>query len=544
MSSRIRVLDLVVRRGRGFVCASPAGVNPIAFAAAPSKHRILGKRHADLRFYHSRMFVEPEATEPKPTIKVDRTASARSSIRRQRTVRYSPNVRDHQSNLNSMLSRNRNRSQGRMRTLTDRRSLLEEIRGRDRSATSSASNLDDLQHLEIEAGLAHSEATQRNRLESGRALLRDALSYERPSRRMRIAREDARSGALRALEGDPSQNIDDIEALHALIRSEGTRSPPPGYMVTAPYTSGDASSRSSPYLPTPPSGTASFTPGFAPAHRLDRRDEERANLEREEVLARLAARMGEVRDVDEREYMAGHRAEINRMRSRNPSELTLEYREAEAAYLESVETRLDLMRRMRERDLSELPPLHRMSRPFQDIVRATHGHSQNVLDGLGDRERSFSPDDDQWETMLTTIPPDERIPSAHSSFTTATTSSSSLSSNTASSAGTLITIPSTIPDAEVCPADLDDSEDDPIDLIDAQMSQAESQNRRIESLSQRLNRQQTRDDHQARRRRILERENELQQLETNLRRLERQISEEQPTARHRRNIVRPGRERL
>lgn len=430
--------------------------------------------------------------------------------------------------------------------LADRRSLLEDIRRRDRSAASSASSPDDVQDFEAEADLAHSEATQRNRLESGRALLRDALSYERPGRRMRIARENSLSGTREARDRGPPLNADDVEGLRTLSRSEDTRSPPPGYMPTPPYTSGDISSRSSPYIPAPSLGTAPLTPGFAPAHRLDRRDEARANLEREEVLVRLSARMSEMRDAGEREYVAGHRAEINRMRSRDPAELTLEYREAEAAYLESVETRLDLMRRMRERDLSELPPLHRMSRPFQDIVRATHGHSQGSLDGLGDRERSFSPEDDQWETMLTTIPPDERVPSPHSSFTSATASSSSLSSNPVSSYGTLVTAPSTATDIEACPAEFDDSEDDPIDLTDAQLSQAESQSRRIESLSQRFNQQQTRDEHQARRRRILEREHELQQLEANLRRLERQISEEQSTAagRHRRDGIRSGRERL
>lgn len=492
------------------------------------------------------MFVEPEAIESKATIKSDPTAPARSSIRRQRTVRYSPNVRDHQSTLNTLLSRNQSRSQGRMRMLADRRSLLEDIRRRDQSATSSVSSPADVQDFEAEADLAHSEASQRSRLVSGRALLRDALSYERPGQRVRIIQENGPSEASGSGDNVSVLGPDEIDDLRAVSRSGDTRSPPPGYMPTPPYSSGDASNRSSPYVATPPLGTASFTPRFAPAHRLDREDEVRANLERDEALTRLAARMGEMSDAGEREYVAGHRAEINRMRSRNPAELTLEYREAEAAYLESVEIRLDLMRRMRERDLSELPSLHRMSRPFQDIVRATHGQAQGNLDGLGDRERSFSPDDDQWETMLTTIQPDERVPSAHSSFTSATASSSSLSSNTVSSYGTLVTAPSNSTELEACPADFDESEDDPIDLIDAQISQAESQANRIEALSQRLNQQQYRDEHLARRRSMLEREIELQRMEANLRRLERQITEERPTAagRHRRDGARTSRERL
>ena len=43
--------------------------------------------------------------------------------------------------------------------------------------------------------------------------------------------------------------------------------------------------------------------------------------------------------------------------------------------------------------------------------------------GLGDRERSLSPENDSgWDTLLTTIPPDPQPPSASSSFTSAVTS--------------------------------------------------------------------------------------------------------------------------
>lgn len=430
--------------------------------------------------------------------------------------------------------------------LADRRSLLEDIRRRDQSAVASSPTPEDTQDLEAEADLTHSEATQRTRLEGGRALLRDALSYERPGRRRGGIRGATLSEAQIAQDRNPQLGTEDVGGLRTSSRSENAPSSPSRYMPTPPHAPGDISGRSSPYILTPPLGTASLTPRFAPAHRFDREEEIRANLERDEVLARLATRMGVMSTADEREYVAGHRAEINRMRSRNPAELTLEYREAEAAYLESVETRLNLMRRMRERDLSELPPLHHMSRPFRDIVSATRGHSRDNVDGLGDRERSFSPDDNQWETMLTTIQPDERIPSAHSSFTSATASSSSLSSSAVSSYGTLITAPSASTEVEACPVDSSDSEEDPIDLIDAQIFQAESQASRIEALSQRLNRQHTQDEQSARRRRVAQRDNELQQLEANLRRLERQISEEQPVVagRRRRSGNRTGRERL
>ncbi|KAL6234223.1 hypothetical protein BDW75DRAFT_213059 [Aspergillus navahoensis] len=55
------------------------------------------------------------------------------------------------------------------------------------------------------------------------------------------------------------------------------------------------------------------------------------------------------------------------------------------------------------------------------------------IDGLGDRQRSVDLDDDHandaWETLLTTITPDTNLPSADSSFTSASASGSSSSHN-------------------------------------------------------------------------------------------------------------------
>ena len=68
----------------------------------------------------------------------------------------------------------------------------------------------------------------------------------------------------------------------------------------------------------------------------------------------------------------------------------------------------------------------------------------NHADGLGDRRRSFSPEESTWTTLFTTITPDERLPSAESSFTSASASAaSSLSSHSASTSSTLLTAPST-----------------------------------------------------------------------------------------------------
>ena len=494
--------------------------------------------------YSNRMFCEPDAVDSKATVKADPTVPARSAIRRRRTVRYSPNVRDHQSTFAALLSHSQHRSQGHMRVLADRRSLLEDIRRRDRSATSSINNPTGTQDAEAEADLAHSEASQRSRLESGRALLRDALSYERPGRRLRIPRQTTLSEAPATTVVWRPDSAEDIEESQTSARANEARSPPAQYLPTPFFIAGDSSNRFNSHVPSPPLGTALLTPRFAPAHRLDGEEEAQANAVREEGLARLSSRMEEFMDSGEREYIAGHAAQIARMRALDQDALTPEVREQEAAYLELVET---LMRRVRDHEVVEYPRSRRISRSSRAMSRSQRRNQhQSNFDGLGDRERSFSPDDDQWETMLTTIPLDERVPSAHSSFTSATASSTSSSSNPSSSYGTMITAPSTSNAVEVCPGEYDESEDDSINAFDAQIAQVENQADRIEALSQRLDHQQYRDEQITRRRRMLEREQELQQMEANLHRLESQISEERPitAGRHIGMSGRTARERL
>ncbi len=65
------------------------------------------------------------------------------------------------------------------------------------------------------------------------------------------------------------------------------------------------------------------------------------------------------------------------------------------------------------------------------------------LDGLGDRDRSLSPDGEgAWETMLTTLTPDPQLPSAGSSFASASAATSA--SSTSDSQGTSMTTMSSI----------------------------------------------------------------------------------------------------
>jgi hypothetical protein len=62
------------------------------------------------------------------------------------------------------------------------------------------------------------------------------------------------------------------------------------------------------------------------------------------------------------------------------------------------------------------------------------------LDGLGDRDRSLSPEGDgAWETMLTTLTPDPQLPSAGSSFASVSAGTSA-SSSAESSATSLTTL--------------------------------------------------------------------------------------------------------
>jgi hypothetical protein len=83
-------------------------------------------------------------------------------------------------------------------------------------------------------------------------------------------------------------------------------------------------------------------------------------------------------------------------------------------------------------------------------------------DGLGDRERSIGPED-TWQTFLTTIPPDDRTPSAASSFTSAmaSASASNLDSNAPSSATSLTEPTITEHECDESATDADSSDEEP-----------------------------------------------------------------------------------
>ncbi|KAJ9215745.1 hypothetical protein DTO166G4_2582 [Paecilomyces variotii] len=99
---------------------------------------------------------------------------------------------------------------------------------------------------------------------------------------------------------------------------------------------------------------------------------------------------------------------------------------------------------------ASMPLLRRVGHRSVNGANSQDPHRRSIIDGLGDRERSFSPDDDQehdaWETLLTTITPDVQLPSADSSFTSAAASASTGASRntTNTSTNSSHTLPSSL----------------------------------------------------------------------------------------------------
>ena len=95
-----------------------------------------------------------------------------------------------------------------------------------------------------------------------------------------------------------------------------------------------------------------------------------------------------------------------------------------------------------------LPPLVRMSDRAPTPPTFTRTSPPPDMDGLGDRRRSVSlglsdssSGNDAWDTLLTTMEPDEHLPSTSSSFTSAEASASAARSTTASARSSQTTAP-------------------------------------------------------------------------------------------------------
>ncbi|KAI9853796.1 MAG: hypothetical protein M1813_001804 [Trichoglossum hirsutum] len=350
-----------------------------------------------------------EPTVAETTTKNDKPAHARSAIRRHR-VRGNPYAASAYRLSNGIAP------QGSEATLSPRRGLFFEVIRRphrrvsvpdDDTSSESDAELDAIAHA---ADLERLEAANRRRTENGRALLRDALSYERPGRRLRDRPFDSSRNMPPPLppvpeprdyaRRQPWELAIERARLDELYRRR-SRMASPTFVPTPPYTpgSGDASARSSPHSQaiTPPLGSAALTPGFPPAHRFT---------------------------VPAREPIQGPLAQP-----------------ATYAGVDSGRPRSD----PNQIDIDQLPPLRRMRRrivdgPLPNSSEHPDQPSQTPLvDGLGDRERSLSPED-PWETLLTTMTPDTHLPSTDSSFTSAS-ASASFASNSASTSTSLATAP-------------------------------------------------------------------------------------------------------
>lgn len=304
------------------------------------------------------MFREP-AVEATKSIgkKGDPTAPTRSSIRRQRSVRYPAHThRDRQSSRHAPSHH------------IDR-PFVDALRVRDRARlVSTRFNAERALNIEVAADQAHAEASRQRRLESGRAILRDALSYENtrqpitmridgpyPSSLMRPPTPSSASFRYR-----PRHLRHGRDGSLSRTRAELNQSAPPAYIPSPPYTSPGHSRGSSPGDSQPANAAASLTPRFAPAH----------------VPAQSEA-------LDHPSFQ-----------HRQPG-----HEDATAS---------DSM-------LEDFPPLHRVNRRHTPTGRDRESSVHGDVDGLGDRWRSVSPETDPWEILLSTMPPDERLPSTSAS---------------------------------------------------------------------------------------------------------------------------------
>lgn len=306
------------------------------------------------------MYREPSpssASKSSAAIK-DPSASARSTIRRQATIRrpsrYARNARG--GSFRSHSSRHGANNSGRdssgigrhaqspisidspeyadleyVRRMADRSSRMPSRRGRHAQSSVSIDSpeYEDFQYLRRMADMG-------SRVTSRRA---SPSALDQPGRQLRIARESA-------LRPDIS---------HSLLLGDLLNQPPPENGLT---------DRQSP-------DHISFTPRFAPA-------------------------------------MAYHRSTSPRPPlgfSRLPSFAPLDGpRDDDTA--------------------APNPPLSQRA-GLRSANRGSGQSREPVVDGLGDRERSLGPDDenDAWDTLLTTITPDANLPSANSSFASGITSS-------------------------------------------------------------------------------------------------------------------------
>jgi hypothetical protein len=338
------------------------------------------------------MFKEPGESSPNSVAeKNDRAAaSSRSSIRRERTGRDFETRRRYAERSGrrppdglsaDLLPQTRTRIRNRIRVRQD--DGTEQFLER--------SNLGEPRRWSAATDIVRDrdeEAVENtHRREAGEELLRDILAYHRPGQRMRAPRSP-RASALR-FEVAPASHSSASPESSADERALLARP----YMPSPPYSFSDNSATrrhiagtDGPLNIVPPEPT----PGFAPARGVHRDNE------------------------DDREQV---------MRGSAPRQYTPP---GEASWTASY------------------PPLRRVGHlsPRPEPHLSHYG-------GLGDRPRSLSSsssevEQDTWETLLTTMEPDTHLPSADSSFTSATASHSTRQSRHSSQTPTTSFASSTV----------------------------------------------------------------------------------------------------
>ena len=165
-----------------------------------------------------------------------------------------------------------------------------------------------------------------------------------------------------------------------------------------------------------------LTPGFAPA-AASRTSETEAQRDAQDPFAAM------------REYRSYRRATRRSTRSQSPRADRSTRDDSANAPEESHETG--------ENHAVAFPPLRRMGRrtiadgPLPASSLRESWSPAGALDGLGDRNRSVSPFEDQlqWDSFLTTVVDDPVAPSAGSSFASAAAAASFTNSHPSSRAG-------------------------------------------------------------------------------------------------------------
>lgn len=521
------------------------------------------------------MFVEPDVAAAKTLAKGDPTAPARSTIRRQRAPRISANTRPEQHSPSSLPSHARRQTgrENRARYMAERTSL-EDTRRRNGDyghraftavATSDIASLERIFLRNSRSGIHLSDVgdAQVSR-PSGFA----AFNIIQPVGALDHRRLEHSQG------GDHAQQTSTPREDSTFMPSSGrfddglTLTSGGGFprrrRSNSDMTSSDSLGRSLRRNDTNQSlGSAAYTPGFPPAHQLDSHHSSSDLSARMVELASLANRVRDLREMPQHRQNPSLRAflsHLTSMMSRSLTGLSQADLQSESQTVCSIRNHLVQVEagnlsdqeppRVQGMGTADLAPLRRINQhlsiPETNNLPSRTPLRQGNLDGLGDRERSISPEAISWETMLTTITPDERIPSTNSSFTSATISDSvdSLDSTSSSSSShTHHTIPPVAPLNDPCPlGEWTGSHSASLTGIGSEVASfhlhetirdflchANDHLDRIEVLSRRLIQWRSQGQSEARPRSMPSHDEELQSLEMTLQRLERYVQQERLT---------------